>query len=67
VAPQRVATREPARAHPNAPDRSVHLDGLAHVVGARWIEAAGPGKKGRQKNFIQSKQPEDGRGGGRGG
>ena len=64
MAPQRVAPREASRAHPHTSDRSVHLDGLAHVIGARWIEAAGSGKKGRQENFIQSKQPEDDRGGG---
>ena len=64
MAPQWVAPREPSRPHPYSSDRAVHLDGLAHVIGARWIEAAGSGKKGRQKNFIQPKQPEDDRGGG---
>jgi len=65
VAPQGVAAREPARAHPDAPGHSVQLDRFTHVVGAGGIKPAGTRKEGRQANLINSKQPEDERGGGR--
>lgn len=45
MAAERMAAREAAGTEPDAFRRPVDLDGFAHVVGARGVEAAGTRKQ----------------------
>ena len=63
VTSQRMAAREPPDAEPNPLGRAVHLDGFAHVIGARGIETTGAPEERRKKYLIASQQREGGCGG----
>ena len=58
VSAERVAARKTFRASPGAGKDAVHANGLCHVVGAGWLEAAASCEQRRDQHFIRAQQDE---------